>query len=291
MTKTDFYYKLANNNEIYRFGACDKKIIGRSENFSFHFVLQGNADVYLNNRTIKLYPDCFLILNSGTHFTSLINSPTEAQILSLSFDVKFINDFINSWTRKNHHLLNGNIPSRLEPYFFSETMHSFNGDIKYNIAHLGRLISKGSRNELLMNEYLYHTLINYFVISYKEIFQRAEKLQVSNQATRTEIYRRLAIAKDYLYSNYDKDINIEDITSEACMSRTHLFSMFKQVYDLTPHQFLVQIRLKRAQFLLRKTDYSVNQIVSLVGFDSPNSFIRLFRTKFHVTPLIYRLSA
>ena len=110
-------------------------------------------------------------------------------------------------------------------------------------------------------------------------------------ATGLPIIRRLNIAKDYLYSNYNQNITLDELADHACLSVNHLLRTFKQAFGVSPHQFLIQLRLQRAQLLLKSTDYSITEVVGLVGFECPSSFIRLFKTHYKITPLKYRQSA
>jgi AraC-like DNA-binding protein len=121
--------------------------------------------------------------------------------------------------------------------------------------------------------------------------KKAEKLNFLNQNTKIEILRRLNLAKEYLYSNYNQNISLDDLAEHSCLSVNHLLRTFKQAFSLTPHQFLIQLRLKRAQLLLKNTTYPINEVVNLIGFECPSSFIRLFKTHYKITPLKYRQSA
>jgi AraC family transcriptional regulator len=50
------------------------------------------------------------------------------------------------------------------------------GDLFFNINHLKHHLDRGLQDELLINEYLYHCLINYYQIFNEEIFQKAQSL-------------------------------------------------------------------------------------------------------------------
>jgi AraC family transcriptional regulator len=141
---------------------------------------------------------------------------------------------------------------------------------------------------MLINEYLHHCLINYFRVYDEEIFMKAERLNFLSPVTKTEILRRLSLAKEYLCSNYNQNISLDELAKYSGLSITHLLRTFKQAFNLSPHQYLTAIRLRRARLLLKSTDYSINEVVSLVGFECPSSFIRLFRTNYNITPLKYR---
>jgi AraC-like DNA-binding protein len=140
----------------------------------------------------------------------------------------------------------------------------------------------------LIDEYIYQCLFLFYKLYNQEIVAKSEKLNMLNYKTRVEVFKRLNLAKDFILSNYNQSITLEDISQYCCLSTTHLFRTFKQVYYCSPHQFLMQTRLNNAGYLLKNTKYKVNEIVNLVGFDSASSFIRLFKNKFAATPGNYR---
>jgi AraC family transcriptional regulator len=109
-----------------------------------------------------------------------------------------------------------------------------------------------------------------------------------NNTVDAEILRRLSLAENYIMSNYDRNIKLDDIAWAACLSVNHLLRTFKQTYQQSPHQYLTKFRLQQARHYLKNTDYPVNEIVSMVGFECPSSFIRLFKSSFNVTPGQYR---
>ncbi|HTD99664.1 MAG TPA: AraC family transcriptional regulator [Mucilaginibacter sp.] len=288
----EYLKTLKNNNAIYSGTRNTKYNQQTTSDFSIRFVFSGNERYSIGKRQLSIYTDSFLILNKGTQYSSTAESAIPVQSFGISFDDKFLQDFKNSWQLKDDTLLGiGKYPyaSRYENDF-DETIYPFKGDLFFNINHLKHHLDRGLQDELLINEYLHHCLINYFQIFNEEIFQKAQRLNFLNKSTKIEILRRLNLAKEYLYTNYNNNINLEELAEYACLSVTHLLRTFKQAFHVSPHQFLVQIRLQRAKDLLKNTDYPVNEIVNLIGFDCPSSFIRLFRDRFQTTPLKYRQS-
>ena len=71
--------------------------------------------------------------------------------------------------------------------------------------------------------------------------------------------------------------------------RTKLFLKIKGITGQTPNDFILNIRLKKAQMLLKQTDTkTVSEIAYEVGFNSPSYFIKCFRELFGVTPAQYQ---
>jgi len=285
------YLKILKNNNVIYSGTRQHKFTQQSTaDFSIRFVFSGNENYSIGRRNLSIYPDSFLILNKGTSFSSAVDCAQPVQSFSISFDEKFMDEFRNCRMMKDSKLLKSALGNKQEMEF-SETIYPFTGDIFFNIRHLKNHLDSGVQDEALINQYLNHCLISYFKIYNEEICQKAERLNFLNRSTKIEILRRLNLAKEYLYTNYNRSISLDELADYSCLSVNHLLRTFKQAFRLTPHQFLVQLRLQRAQVLLRNTDYPVNEVVNLIGFECPSSFIRLFREHFQTTPLKYRQSA
>jgi transcriptional regulator GlxA family with amidase domain len=88
--------------------------------------------------------------------------------------------------------------------------------------------------------------------------------------------------------HYNNTVSLEDIALTASMNSQHFLRMFKQVYHITPHQYLIDLRLKKARHLLESTDLPVTEICSAIGFESPFSFSILFKDRFGLAPSHFR---
>lgn len=63
---------------------------------------------------------------------------------------------------------------------------------------------------------------------------------------------------------------------------------FKQYTGITPMQYIISIRLSNAQRLLESTQYNVTEVASIVGYDNPLYFSRLFKKQTGVAPSEYK---
>jgi AraC family transcriptional regulator len=278
---------LENKNRITSATLNQKSYTETTGNFSIRFVFSGNETYNIGRRQLSIHSDSFLILNKGTQFTSNIDPCLPVDVFSIEFDDDFLIDF-NRDCAKGKPVNNQSDNPVYSAYGLRETIYPFNGDIKNNICRLKKYLDNGSADDKLISECLHRCLLNFYRVYNEEIFQKATKLNFLNNSTSIEILRRLNLAKEYLYANYDKSVNLNNLANYACLSVNHLLRTFKLAYNQSPHQFLIQLRLQRAQLLLAKTEYPVNEIVSMVGFKCTSSFIRLFKNRYKTTPLKYR---
>ncbi len=106
--------------------------------------------------------------------------------------------------------------------------------------------------------------------------------------TAPEVYARLCRAREFIDSSYDLPLNLDEISSHACFSRYHFLRLFRQAFDKTPHQYLVERRIERAKELLSGNDLRVTDVCFAVGFQSLGSFSSLFHKSVGHPPITYR---
>ena len=93
---------------------------------------------------------------------------------------------------------------------------------------------------------------------------------------------------DYAQKNYSYHITVEDMAQHVGVDRSHLFRMFKKALGLSPQQYLLDCKLRRAAQLLAQTDLRVTEVMYSCGFSDPANFSRLFKRRFCQSPAQYR---
>ena len=90
------------------------------------------------------------------------------------------------------------------------------------------------------------------------------------------LFRRVVQAKLFIDEHFAENLDLDNISDEACFSKFHFIRLFKKIYGKTPHQYLTVVRMERAKILLRD-DIPVSEVCYAVGFESLSSFSGLFR--------------
>jgi AraC family transcriptional regulator len=279
---------LYNQNKLHSEITNEASYTDQKNEFSLHAVFNGSECYTIGKRTVTVFPGNFLILNEDTSYDRTIYSDSVANTFAIFFSPEFLRDFQYGYSSSDRKLLDEPMDEGIAgPTTFLETIYPCKGDIKYNLLHLIDHFN-GNADELLLDDYIYHALLLFYRLYDKEVLHKSNCLGALNAGTRDELFKRLTLAKDFMLSNYSQDISLDDISRQSCLSPTHLFRTFKQIYNCSPHQYLIQIRLDNARHMLRSTNYTLNEIVNLVGFTCPSTFIKLFKNKFQFTPGTYR---
>lgn len=123
-----------------------------------------------------------------------------------------------------------------------------------------------------------HQLNQYFCRSAQfEDFQRHDTILL-----------RMKHISDYITANYSRSITLTDVAEHEFLSAGYLSQFFAKHYGLSFSKYLSTVRLAHAQQLLHRTNLSITQIAMDCGFPNANTFISVFRERYHTTPGKYR---
>ncbi|NUO02632.1 MAG: helix-turn-helix domain-containing protein [Saprospiraceae bacterium] len=82
----------------------------------------------------------------------------------------------------------------------------------------------------------------------------------------------------------DEDFGIPQLCKALAMSRAQLYRKFDALTDLPVHQYMRNLRLRKAKTLLETTDLNVTEVALEVGFKNLSHFSRSFSEEFGVSP-------
>lgn len=122
----------------------------------------------------------------------------------------------------------------------------------------------------------------------KEHAAAIERCPGRTHEQRRHVFLRLQRVRTYLTANSHLEIDNERLARMASYSRWHFIRAFREVYEQTPHAFLVDQRLQRARRLLRSSRLGVGEIAIASGFGNRCAFSRLFRQRFGITATALR---
>jgi transcriptional regulator GlxA family with amidase domain len=102
--------------------------------------------------------------------------------------------------------------------------------------------------------------------------------------------KALRRVREYVMAHLEESISVQALAAIVGLSRYHFARAFKQSEGVTPHRFLLQCRVRRAQELLAGTELSLSEIAIAAGFSDQSHCSRRFRELVGLTPSKYRWS-
>lgn len=94
----------------------------------------------------------------------------------------------------------------------------------------------------------------------------------------------VAPAVRLLRSEYARPVSAAECAALCCMSESRFQHVFRETVGVSPHRFLLNVRIDAAKELLAHTELRVSDAAALCGFDDPLYFSRIFRRECGVSP-------
>jgi AraC-like DNA-binding protein len=96
--------------------------------------------------------------------------------------------------------------------------------------------------------------------------------------------------EQYVLQNMSRgQISLEEMAYAMGMGRVPFFHRVRSLTNKTPAELVRDMRLKHACILLKRTNINMSELASNIGFMTAENFINIFKEKFGMTPLEYRL--
>jgi len=95
-------------------------------------------------------------------------------------------------------------------------------------------------------------------------------------------------AKEIIEKNLTDHWSLVLLASKAGINEFKLKIGFRELYQTTPYQYLVGLRLRKAKDLLENTDLTIQEVADRVGFDSYRGFSKAFKKNYGILPTKYR---
>lgn len=120
------------------------------------------------------------------------------------------------------------------------------------------------------------------------LMQTQARVILHHSCERLSSHNALAAVVRFIHENLESKIDMDKLADLACMSRASFFRKFKDALGITPAQYLLRERLRRAAELLRSTDRNITDICFSCGFENLSHFITAFKNEMGTTPKAYQ---
>jgi AraC-like DNA-binding protein len=100
--------------------------------------------------------------------------------------------------------------------------------------------------------------------------------------------RRVSRVLRHVEAHGEEPLDLAALAGIACMSKYHFLRTFHRILGVTPHQFLLGLRLRRAAIKLCTTALPVSAIAFDSGFGDLSAFNGRFRRVFGASPVAFR---
>nr|MCR5777408.1 helix-turn-helix domain-containing protein [Lachnospiraceae bacterium] len=161
-----------------------------------------------------------------------------------------------------------------------DTKHSYR-DLRDIFFELTAEYTSCSHQTNALNESLMLKLLDCIVENYQ-----VSQDDIKSEESESDL--RMREMMQYIISNLDREISLNDLADQLYVSASTLSRIFKKNTGVYFADYVMQLRVRSSLSLLKHTEQSITQIALSSGFASSASYNRAFRKLYGQTPTDYR---
>ena len=123
------------------------------------------------------------------------------------------------------------------------------------------------------------------------LLSRSDEAQGDCSPSDSVMYDRFIALRRKIHENFDGGLTVADMAAMVNLSPSRFYSVYKNIFGISPKKDYLNIRIEHAKTLLLLGDYTVEQVAAMAGYNNPFHFIRQFKELTGTTPGRYQKEA
>jgi AraC family transcriptional regulator len=247
----------------------------------------GNEYYQAGKRVYSVNDSNYLLLNEGSNYSSYIFSSAPVESFTINFSHEFEMETINGLAGTPEKIMDNYCHNRHEKIELTEKLYTHDMSVSPLLSRLFSLSLQPHPDKILLGE-VYYKLMGTLLSREKQVHAEIQKIPAIKLSTRTELYRRLHYAKDFMDSCYMTEVTLEIIARIAHLNTAYFLRQFKNYFLITPYQYMIERRLREAKRIFETSAMSVTDVCFSVGYRDLTSFIKLFKKYSGLSPDRYQ---
>ncbi|GAA4106942.1 hypothetical protein GCM10022393_01710 [Aquimarina addita] len=177
---------------------------------------------------------------------------------------------------------------KLVSYIDTEPNHLHLGNYNLKIAEQIKLLYRVEHDTEITA--LLSQIGRYYIILANHIDQFF--LEIDNPMNTSGLLKKelkkITELSDYISANPEIQHSIKTLSMDSGLSASKLQEGFKFMFDRTVSDFIRNIRLERAEMLIKTTELNISEVVYSIGLTSRSYFCKIFKNKYNCSPKQYK---
>lgn len=253
--------------------------------FSVKYVLDGCERYTVNGKRYHVTNGEYLLANTHSEGSVEIDSKQIVKGLCIDIAPEILSEVVASFIRPDTAIPDSDLDRFFTTAdFFENRYPAEQTQVGLFLQELGSELSASPHDKREFNKEFYYTLSEKLVADHVPVFRQLKSISSIKAETRKELLRRITAGKEFMDKQWMLPLYMEQIALECGLSEYHFFRLFKAVFGISPHQYLIRKRLDEALNLLRKRTCSISDAAFICGFSDIYSFSKAFKKQYGMAP-------
>ena len=155
-----------------------------------------------------------------------------------------------------------------------------------HLEHIFRLLLSEIQAENVNGKLFVENLTSLLSMHFIQNYALSDSILINNVDGFTKAeYEKILI---YIDKNLHGKIKLDQLAKEIRTDKYNFIRKFKSSTNITPHQFIIQKKMKRSKYLLEDFNYTLTDITFMLNFSDQAHFSRTFKKMYGISPHEFR---
>lgn len=249
------------------------------KSFSAKYVLSGEEFYFLNQKKYVISSGEYIVGNSYTEGSICIDSKKPVTGICIDVSEEKITEIIDFTFHENESLKK----FIFEQEWMVQKYEASHTHLGYAMNQIALKFDDLSAGHSCFSNEIFYTIAECIVTDQCTVFKQFQGLKSVKEATNGRLLNFIYDAKNYIDTHYLEKINLEQIAMASKLSQYHFIRLFKNVFGISPYQYILKKRLAFAKALLLE-GVDIIDITYQTGFSNPANFSKAFKLQFNMSP-------
>lgn len=282
--KTRAFFPDKFSNEIYFSNVRDFDVFSYTSNFSIKYVIGGYEKYKVGSRNFIIRDKQYLLVNDKQ---IVYCKESEARAISIFLNKNVVYNVLDNFTVSEELLLENPFENKQNEINFFENIYSKNDELSLFLEyfHVAQVFNRNFN----INQELFYVIAERLLQAQIKIRKSIDHIGSVKYSTRSELYRRAQMAKNFIDGNLSENFSLDILSRFCSLSKYHLLRTFKAIYNTTPYNYYLQLKIEKSKSLLKRSSLSIADIAIISGFNDVYSFYKRFKMVTGMTPTQFRI--
>ncbi len=270
-------------NKLFRSRVKKIELTVKNPCLSIKFSINSSETYYINQKRIIIPRRHYRIFNPQDEVTFHSDSEEFCEGISVFISKDIVKEtFIGMQQKDPLYQFDKHIEYEM-PLFYEKST-------SVNVDALGSSLLNicQSNDEELKSKSLFYSLTEKMILVQQPHLKKIESISSLKMSTRLEIYNRINMSKEYIHDNIELNFKVSDVARIVFMSEYSFIRQFKEVFHLSPYQYILYHKIEKAKILLKNKNLLTSEIAIQIGFADISTFGKCFRRQTGMTPTQFR---
>jgi len=278
------YSDQVNNLVMYSSIKClDAKL--SFKNFSIKYVMEGDELYRLKEQDYTVHSGQYLLCNAYCEGKVIIESKSQVKGICIDLDSDLLSEVVASFIAPDTNISDLSLDKYFNSVDFIEQLYEAKtSQLGIQLQELDTILKKKPHNEYSFNREFFYKLSEGIISDYIPVVRQFQSIRSIKSETKKDLLRKLSKGKSFIDNHYFLDIDVSMVAVESNISQYHFFRLFKDVYGVSPYQYIKQKRMLKANDIMKKNRLPLAQLAMEVGYSDIFSFSKAYKQYFGCSP-------